>query len=193
MKGMSTENSGPLTGSPQTGGKVMMTTLSDTDEGRARPSVWPVYVAAGVVLIAGVWILVASGIVLLALITVGLEQPRPVPAWFGGLYVLASTAYGLFGVITAIGMIRLRPWAWWCALAWLWVFISSGFLVLADAAFVAGSYMDDFPMFPADARRDAELTFSLGGPVWLITVVLLIWTLSTRRRLFFPPKPAGEE
>ena len=30
-----------------------MNTLRDTDEGRARPLVWPVYVAAGVVLIVG--------------------------------------------------------------------------------------------------------------------------------------------
>jgi len=136
-----------------------MNTLSDTDEGRARPSVWPVYVAAAVI--------VAVSLELVLRTPLG---PRPQ----GGLteagklcFLVACT----IGVLIAWGLVRLYPWGWWCAAVWTIVFLS-----------VTG-----FVAFTGDVVDIAHCLF------WATIWALLVWPLATRRRLFFPPKQAGEE
>jgi len=100
-----------------------MNTLSDTDEGRARPSVWPVYVAAAVV-----------GVVGLTLLGIGI--------WFGlanedngmvALGVLHGLLGGL-GVVAAWGLFRLRLWAWWCAVVWTIPAAFTGFIAFDEEA-----------------------------------------------------------
>ncbi len=80
-----------------------MNTLSDTDEGRARPSVWPVYVTVAII---GVVSLMFLG---------------PVAISATGLYRLYAV-YGLFGVVTVVGVVRLRSWGWWTALIWVAIY-----------------------------------------------------------------------
>ena len=130
-----------------------MNTLRDTDEGRARPSVWPVYVAAGVLLISGAWT-VYSAIDIL-----------------GALYLLPSV-WGILGLLAAFGLLARRPWGWWSAAVWTVALI--GFAVRSSIPQYMRVYGEVAPWAP---------------PV----IALLVWALATRRRLFFPPKPAGEE
>ena len=80
-----------------------MNTLSDTDEGKARPSVWPVYVTAAII---GV----------LSILFLG-----PVAISATGLYRLYAV-YGLFGIVAVVGVVRLRSWGWWAALIWVAVY-----------------------------------------------------------------------
>ncbi len=80
-----------------------MNTLSDTDEGRASPSVWPVYVTA-----------VMIGV--LSLIFLG-----PIAISATGLFRLYAV-YGLFGIVTVVGVVRLRSWGWWTALIWVAIY-----------------------------------------------------------------------
>ena len=152
-----------------------MNTPRDTDEGRARPSVWPVYVAAVVVLLISAGYIVRSGGVLLA--SVDIEQPWA-EIWVSRAF-LAFLAYGLFGVITAIGMLRLRPWAWWCALVFvpLWLLSSNVGVSLHDGTLTVLP-PTHYPAYSA---------------VCLVVFVLLMVVLATRRQLFFPPKPEDEE
>ncbi len=130
-----------------------MNTLRDTDEGRARPSVWPVYVAAAVILAFSLvlFVLFVLEVVLHSFHILQIIQP----------------AYGLFGIVTAAGIIPLRPWGWWCALVWTIIFgvvvaVSTG-LMLQERLVPTGEIL-----------------------VRLAIIGLLIWPLATRRRLFFP-------
>jgi len=80
-----------------------MNTLRETDEGRARPSVWPVYVTAAII---GVISLMFLG---------------PVAISATGVFRLYAV-YGLFGIVTVVGVVRLRWWGWWSALVWVAVY-----------------------------------------------------------------------
>ena len=129
-----------------------MNTLSDTDEGRARPSVWPLYVAAAVLLISGAWTVYSSIDIL-------------------GMYMLVAV-WGLIGLLAAFGLMALRPWGWWLAAVWVVALI--GFAVRSTIP----QYMQVYGVVPP----------------WVPpAIVLLAWPLATRRQLFFPPKPEGEE
>ena len=152
-----------------------MNTLSDTDEGRAKPSVWPVYVAK-VVLVA-----VGAG-----LVNSGLE------GWTSyhlgtGADVLGraglQAALPVLGFVAIFGLAGLRAWGWWCA-----VVFTAGLAVLGGwvllSRIVLSSHGPDI----------APITEVIVLPaVWPAVVVLLTWILATRRGLFFPPKPEGEE
>ena len=84
-----------------------MNMLSDTDKRRARPSVWPVYVAVAVLLAIGALMLypVLSG--------PGIS-PQPPPQ---SVYVEESRqwydfglgVWGILGLVAAVGLVRLRP------------------------------------------------------------------------------------
>ena len=158
-----------LTGSSQTGEKVVMNTLRDADEGRARPSVWPVYVAAGGVMTVGTLCLAIG----LSLVFSGSGR-----GWLNTIF-LSSTTLGLFGVLTTIGMIRLRPWGWWCGVLF------------------AGVWTIQLAMLAAQSLHAPDVTFLASTipfvATWLVAAVLLMVVLATRRRLFFPPKQDWEE
>jgi len=161
-----------------------MNTLSDTDEGRARPSAWPVYVMSGIIglfslsYISWVWFvpMMAQGY---AEYPQHFQQVSPGAHEFARLmqrlvpYALLFGVYGVFGVVTVIGAALFRPWAWWCAVAWL-----------------AGNFL--WQVFLVANIGVTEVS----SPAGLITLAfygLIIWPLATRRRSFFPAKPAGEE
>ncbi len=72
-----------------------MNTHRDTDEGKARPSVWPVYVVAAIV---------------------GAVSLQAVAGLFSGLYFNSPVV--LFGFVTIWGLVRLRRWGWWCGAVW---------------------------------------------------------------------------
>ena len=132
-----------------------MNTLRDTDGGRARPSVWPVYVWAVVVLIVGLQNLFFPDV------------------------TLAQLALGLFGVVTAIGMLRLRRWGWWCGIVFTGVWIVQlGTHQLRVILAVPPTPPDSITIFLAAC---------------LVPAFLILWLLATRRQLFFPPKQEGEE
>ena len=80
-----------------------MNTLGGAQAGRPRPSVWPVYLTA-----------VMIGFVGLSFLTMGFFQAT-------GLFRLYAV-YGLFGVVTAIGVVRLRSWGWWSVLVWVAIY-----------------------------------------------------------------------
>ena len=137
-----------------------MNTLRDTDEGTATPSVWPVYLAAAI--IVGVGALLFCPVVELILYYTLFDS------FVHCGETIPGAVYGLFGFVTAWGVARLRPWAWWCAVAWTITF-----------AMVSLLYVVDEPLWAA--------------LIWLAAIALLVWPLATRRRLFFPPKPEREE
>jgi len=150
-----------------------MSTLRDTDEGKARPSVWPVYLAAVAVLIVGLaFIVIAFHMCVMKPVDDYFHgETYPGPPW---AVLYAMLAYGHFGVIAAIGMLRVRPWAWWSAVVWTVIWIG---LIM--------STMYEYGLGNGEAL--------LCG-VWVLCATsLIIWPLATRRRLFFPPKPEGEE
>lgn len=169
-----------------------MNTLRDTDEPRATPSVWPVYVVAVVVLIVGGVPLLAGSQLLLTV--EGIGELSAGAGFFA--VVLAAVAYGLFGVITAIGMMRLRPWAWSCGRGFFAPWIVFGGLGLLSAI-IHGLFLIIVPFLPAPGPTSLPRTETLGGiafdAVCLVAALLLVKALTTRRRLFFPAKPEGEE
>ena len=91
-----------------------MNTHRDTDKRKARPSVWPVYVAAVVLVPVGVFIgLVGVAPFMMTVFAGGV---------FGGgaedLAILSAfgliAAMGPLGLAAAVGLSGLRPWGWWC-------------------------------------------------------------------------------
>ena len=169
-----------------------LNTLRDTNEPKARPSVWPVYVVAVVVLIVGGMPLLIFGQTLLS--AEGIRELSAEAAFFA--VVLAAVAYGLFGVITAIGMMRLRPWAWSCGRGFFAPWIVFGGLGLLGVI-VDGLFLIVSTFLPMPERAPPRRTETLDGiafdAVCLVVALLLVKVVTTRRQLFFPPKPEGEE
>ncbi len=144
-----------------------MNTPRDTDERRARPSVWPVYVVAALLGSLGLFS-VAIGAVLLFF------SPGH---WRWGLGYFVPV--GVFDIVVAYGLLRLRRWGWWCGIVWLcygvlcslWIVLSKQYMLV-------------------DTGPPAPLS---GIVIALLTAGLAVWILATRRQLFFPPKQAGRE
>ena len=97
--------------------------------------------------------------------------------WVFPLSILS--AMPMLGFVTAWGLVRLRPWGWWCAVVWVSIFAAGSALFVSLGFFI----------LPGPSKPDEYVDAFL----LLITIVLLIRLLATRRQLFFPPKPAGEE
>ena len=99
-----------------------MNMLTDTNERKASPSVWPVYVAVVVLLAMGTFLILAF--------TEGLVNVRhwePDSLLWGVL--------GLAGLIAACGLVGLRQWAWWCAVVVTAVWTILGGVYLLDMFF----------------------------------------------------------
>ena len=152
-----------------------MNTLGDTDEEKARPSVWPVYAAAA---------------------TIGFVS------LFGGLLVLPQLAhpaeveyavagYVLFGVLTCFGVAWLRPWGWWCAVVWTIILLRLLTLGTPSMLLVFRYYSKAHPDQPLASWLVPGLVLVLS--VWGAFTALLVWPLVARRQLFFPPNPEREE
>ena len=156
----------------------------DTDEGRARPSVWPVYVISAMiglfslVFLSWVWFVpwMARGY---AALSAEQYQFSPSAHQFAHMmkrlapYALLFGVYGLFGIVTAVGVALFRSWSWWCAVVW-----------------GAGLFVWRFFMrmnLPAHRWDVSGILFTLAF------FALIVWPLATRRRLFFPPKAEREE
>ncbi len=153
-----------------------MNTFGDTDEGRARPSVWPVYVMSALVGLYTIpWLLIA---LLFAALGPGKgtwSGPRIGELSDGALQFIALllvACLGLFGIITVYGASKLRPWGWWFVIVWLALY----------SAWVACFYALGLEPAPS------WIEMLLG----CVLLALIVWPLVTRRRLFFPPKPEGE-
>ncbi len=164
-----------------------MNTLSDTDERPAKPSVWPVYVAIVVVLIAGL-ASIALGWVSHRLLSIAEESGESWPGAFLRNIWLAQATLGLLGVVAAIGMLRLRRWGWWCGIVFTGVWIAGNVLALLGMIFAAVERAGGHG--PLATPQISTIAFIV---VCFVVAVLLIVVLATRRRLFFPPKPAGEQ
>ena len=132
-----------------------MNTLRDTDEGRARPSVWPVYLTAAV--IAG-FSLVLFVLFVLEVIMHSFQ-----------ILQMIQPIYGLFGIVTALGIVLLRPWGWWCGVVWTVIFVV--------ACSLGTVFMRQEQPIPT---RDFIVRLAM--------IALLVWPVATRRRLFFPQK-----
>jgi len=157
-----------------------MDTLSDTDEGKGKPSVWPVYVAAAVIGLVSMYLF--SYAVILPVFSEMLELMASA-GWRGQpdtqfirFAPYALTLFGLLGLAAVTGAVLLRSWGWWCATVWTVMFATLCVFIHVRVLLGSGS---------------TESLFLL--PVWLVPVALIVWPLATRRRLFFPPKPEGEE
>ena len=164
-----------------------MNTLGDTNEAKARPSVWPVYVAAVVVLIVGLasFAMVST---FHSLMSIAKETGESVPDAFFQDVMLAQATLGLLGVVAAIGMLRLRRWGWWCGIVFTGVWIAGNVLALLGMIFAAVERAGGHG--PLATPQISTIAFIV---VCFVVAVLLIVVLATRRRLFFPPKPAGEQ
>ncbi len=156
-----------------------MNTLGGTDEGRARPSVWPVYVVAVVILVVGLWLLFQFVDHLSFLVSEGI----PLDLKSDLLPLLLCVSIGLFGWVTAWGLVWLRSWGWWCAAVWAGIF-AVGLVSLGFGCLDLWNIGETGPLF---------FFIVLVAPLGLVAIVLLIRLLESRRQLFFPPKPAGEE
>jgi len=144
-------------------------TLSDTGKSKARPSVWPVYVAAAVI-----GLMTLSRIVLPAL-AVDWDSFYLDPY----LLVLLSI-WLLFGMLTCWGLVRLRMWAWLCAVLWTAVYAYWDMVGLIEAQ-----------LSPFTTHLPASIgLFTVPAAV---AIAVITCALVTRWRLFFPPKPAGGE
>ena len=75
-----------------------------------------------------------------------------------------------------IGAVLLRSWGWWCATVWTVMFATLCVFYHLLSLVRSGS---------------TEALIIL--PVWLVPAALLVWSLKTRRQLFFPPNPEGKE
>ena len=158
-----------------------MNTLRDTEEGRARPSVWPVYVAAGVVGLASLYISTwAAGSFM--------RYPALVEDIVGGqLERLYQVIGGPLGLLSAYGLARLRRWGWVCG--WLWVPISAVLWVMRGWEEGCDAAMSRIQGLPAQTH----IGWAVFAWVWLVAIVLLMCALVARRPLFFPPKPEAAE
>jgi len=141
-----------------------MNTLSDTGEGKARPSVWPVYATAAII-----------GLIGLAILCPVLSPEGETPPDFTIKWQWQDGAIGLFGIVIALGVVLLRPWAWWFALGFCAIF----------AALVGGAMLSRYGLGGPPLDWGALVPFGILG--------FCVWSLATRRRLFFPPKPEREE
>ncbi len=149
-----------------------MSTIGDTDEGKARSSVWPVYLAAAIV----------------ALVSLGLLT-RVIQIWIAGYYldlpfrVALCGIWGFLGLLTTWGLVRLRPWGWWSVVVWsvipLGVF---GVFILFLAVWGGDS------ITTTAQANSIILLVSILYATWVGTIALLVWLLATRRRLFFPER-----
>jgi len=149
-----------------------MNTIGDTNEGKARPSVWPVYLAA-----AG--LVYTSFCVIVSTIRIGPVAPG---GWLG-----------LLGFLTAWGLGRLRAWGWWCAVVWTSVFtalfgLSAGGAILHLILDLHSNGLSAL----SSVHPDFMLLWVYLRLVELTVIVLLVWVIATRRQLFFPPKQGGE-
>ncbi len=157
-----------------------MNTLRDTDEGRARPSVWPVYLVAAIIGLHGLSFL--GSVVLFPLIAYIAKEaaPQASPEVLRALkfhiaitaYVPFFAVYGVFSVLTTVGALRLRPWSWWCGVVWTVLYAVYCIWI--------------------------TMALPVRSPAWTIAlsvaqIALLLWLLATRRQLFFPTRPQGEE
>ncbi|MCK4323217.1 MAG: hypothetical protein KAW89_01705, partial [Armatimonadetes bacterium] len=77
-----------------------------------------------------------------------------------------------------------RGWGWWCGIVFTGVWIVGGLgplIVMMSAA-----------LFPSHGLVPAPRSFLIGFlSTYLVVASLLLWVLTTRRRLFFPPKQEG--
>ena len=149
-----------------------MNTLSDTDNSRARPSIWPVYLAAAVVLLISVS-LSSNGARRCIFAGEGLLHP---------LFVF-QFSYGLFGGLAGIGMALLRPWGWWGVVVFAGIWTIYG----GAACGVAGLFF--WP--PHSGLAVMMALFVIAS--WLGPTILLVSVLTTRRQLFFPPTQEAVE
>ncbi len=149
-----------------------MNTLRDRDDSRARPSVWPVYLAAAVLLAVGVWIVYEA--VIMAIPVVLDPIPNMLPIWHLhalGMPMLIGVC-GVIGLLAAFGLLALRPWGWRLAVVWVVALIGSAVWSTIP------QYIQVYDVVPR----------------WALPAnALLVWALAARHRLFFPPKPEGEE
>ena len=126
------------------------------------PSLWPVYVPAATMVVSSLFLLVVT---MVSAHAPAVEQS-------------AVAAHVLFALITAWGLIGLRPWAWWCAVAWA---ISLGWAATPALRIVRA----------LSSERAAEHLGWMLLPMGCMMVVLAVlglvgWALLTRRPLFFP-------
>ena len=157
-----------------------MNTLSDTDEGRARPSVWPVYVTSGIIAVVGALAVSVFFVVVLSFPTI---PPEKTWAFVFGLAYMGLC--GALSLVSAIGTILLRPWAWWLATVWGYLVGLSGFIGLLGGAHEILFAPEKSPLNLDEGLDKSLLLLALGA--------FVVWALKTRRRLFFPTKPDGEE
>ena len=161
-----------------------MNTLRDTDEGKPRPSVWPVYVMSGIIGLLSLSFLVFIGLVpwwehVYAEYPERFQHLPPSPQQFADMlqrlvpYAPLFALYGLFGIVTAVATAELRSWGWWCAVIWLAAYFVYQIFMTVSLGMSKGSLA--------------------GIPMTTACFCLIIWALVTRRQLFFPPKPEGEE
>ena len=152
-----------------------MNTLSDTDEGRARLSVWPVYVAAVIVGLVSLYV---------SIWTAG-DLMYNLKEIVGGQFEsLFQAIGGPFGLLVAYGIARLRRWGWVCG--WLWVPISAFLWVMWGWERGCVQAMNRAAGFP----DQADIGGVIFAYVWLVAIVLLMCALLVRWQLFFPPRPA---
>jgi len=149
----------------------------DTDERKARPSVWPVYVAAGVIGLVSLFLP-------LVLILLVLQDDSAADLVFtvfgvmGGPVIMAPVA-----ILASVGLVMLRPWGWLCG--FLWVTVSA----LTWGAGTVFGIMDLTHGFPHDPVQIMSVSTTAG----LVALAAVIWPLATRYRLFYPPGGQKEE
>ena len=157
-----------------------MNTLSDTDEGKVSPSVWPVYVAAVVIVGCGaVWVYVCF------LWVLDFPSVPPEKTWIHVFLVVYMGLCGAFSLVAAVGTSLLRPWAWRLATVWGYLIGLSGLAFLLHVAHETLITPDKSFLEPDEVLDKIIVPLALG--------VFVVWAIATRRQLFFPPKPEGEE
>ncbi len=119
--------------------------------------VWPVYLVAGVIGVA----------------SLGIALPN-----FSSLSGLRGF-FVFFGLLTAYGLFRLRTWAWWCALIWTVVVAVTVTLAMLLGALLSVMWGG------GESGHSPSGWLAIAMAPGCALVVLLVWPLVARRRLFF--------
>ena len=147
----------------------------DTDEGGARPSVWPVYVTSGIMVMFG-----AVGLYMCFMMVLELPTISPEETWTHVFLVVYMGLYGAFGLVTAIGTSLLRPWAWRLATIFGGLLGLSGFGFLFVRVYDTLLTSEKFFLELDEVLDKTLVPLALGA--------FIVWVLETRRQLFFPRK-----
>jgi len=157
-----------------------MNRMMDEQAGETKLSVWPMYLVAGVIVTLSLLMSISLAVLLVSTYYDKVPYKSSFPTALASLLrLIPYSLWSALGLSAAWGLIRLRAWGWWCAVAWVagalgWLLFA---LITQDISLAVDS------LWPA-----LSFFFLLSA-----LFIFVIWALVARRRVFFPLNPEVEE